>query len=413
MKKILLLLFVFATTASMYSQTTKTVTIAAGELGTTLTSSELTSTTNLTINGSIDARDFKTMRDKMTALSVLNIEAANIAAYSGTEGTNTGDANYEANEVPSNAFFDYYKTSLTSISLPSTCTAIGEGAFLYCKKLETVKIPSSVSVIKASAFNRCEKLTSIQIPTSVTSIEKLAFSFTGLTSIVLPETITSLGESIFLQCKSLVSANIPASITEIPNSLFDNCIKLSAIVLPAKTTKIGDSSFFVCESLTTINIPASVTFIDKNGISNCHGLKSIYMNTSTPPTAASNAFYGTFHTCMLYVPTGSKSAYASANEWRWFVVAGNYDNITEYTPNGINDETAVAITLHNSGYNTFTVGGLNSTASYSIINLEGKIVQTGTIANNDEITMSSLVKGVHIVTIADDSAKASFKLINK
>ncbi len=414
MKKTLLLFVAFITCAATFAQTTKTVTIAAGELSTTLTASELTTITNLTIKGSIDARDFKTMRDKMTALSILNIESANITAYSGTAGTNTGSTNtdYHANEIPIYAFYDYYKTSLTSIVLPTTCTAIGENSFLYCKKLANIKISSLVTVIKSSAFNRCENLTSIQIPSSVKSIEKLAFSFSGLTSITLPETITSLGESIFLQCQSLASANIPTSITEIPNSLFSRCISLKNITLPSNTTKIGDTAFDGCNALTSINIPSSVTSIGSNALSNCDALKSIYMNTSTPPTAGSNAFYGVFNVAKLYVPVGSKIAYSKANIWSWFIIAGNYDNIIEYTPSGIENNAGSNITISSSNQkDIYIINGLSNIATYSILNIQGKIVETGKIADNTEISVSSLTSGIYILNITHEGNNTTFKII--
>lgn len=414
MRKFSLLFFAFITCVNMFSQVTKTVTINAGELNTTLAASELTSITSLTIKGSIDARDFKTMRDKMTALSVLNIENANIVAYSGTEGTNTGSINtdYPANEIPTFAFFDYYKTSLTSIVLPKTCTAIGESAFLYCKKLANIEIASSVEVIKSSAFNRCEQLTSIQIPTSVKSIDKLAFSFSGLTSISLPESITGLGESVFLECKNLASANIPTSITEIPNSLFSRCVSLQNITLPSNTTKIGDTAFDGCDALTSINIPSSVTSIGSNALSNCDGLKSIYMNSSTPPTAGANAFYGVYNVAKLYVPMGSKTAYSKANVWSWFIVAGNYDNIVEYTPSGIESNTGSNITISSSNQkDTYIINGLNNIAIYSILNIQGKIVETGKVADNTEISVSSLTSGIYILNIAHEGNNTTFKII--
>ena len=72
-------------TLSLQAQVSKTVSISAGGLSSALTKAEKSSITNLTITGTIDARDFKIMRDSMAVLSVLNISNASVASYTGTQ----------------------------------------------------------------------------------------------------------------------------------------------------------------------------------------------------------------------------------------------------------------------------------------------------------------------------------------
>ena len=61
--------------------------VIPGSLSTILTVKELKSISNLTLSGTIDARDFKTIRDYMSALDTLDLSAVTIAAYNGLEGT--------------------------------------------------------------------------------------------------------------------------------------------------------------------------------------------------------------------------------------------------------------------------------------------------------------------------------------
>ena len=70
-----------------HAQVSKTLTINAGKLSSALTSIEKSTITDLTLTGTIDAREFKTMRDSMNVLAVLDISGATIAAYYGTDGT--------------------------------------------------------------------------------------------------------------------------------------------------------------------------------------------------------------------------------------------------------------------------------------------------------------------------------------
>ena len=69
-------------------QILKTINATPGSLNSQLTSSEKNTITDLTITGSIDASDFRIMRDSMPFLSMLDISAVTIASYTGSGGTN-------------------------------------------------------------------------------------------------------------------------------------------------------------------------------------------------------------------------------------------------------------------------------------------------------------------------------------
>ncbi|MQP20529.1 leucine-rich repeat domain-containing protein, partial [Prevotella copri DSM 18205] len=57
-----------------------------------------------------------------------------------------------------------------------------------------------------SAFSGCSGLTSLTLPSSVTSIGESAFSgCSGLTSLTLPSSVSSIGESAFSGCSGLSS----------------------------------------------------------------------------------------------------------------------------------------------------------------------------------------------------------------
>ena len=67
------------------------------------------------------------------------------------------------------------KTKVTSVTIPTSMTCIGEGAFSGCSLLTGVVIPTSVTSIGKKAFCGCRSLTSVVVPTSVTSIGGDAF----------------------------------------------------------------------------------------------------------------------------------------------------------------------------------------------------------------------------------------------
>lgn len=214
---------------------------------------------------------------------------------------------------------------ITSVTLPSTLTAIGSSAFAKTN-IESVAIPASVTEIGGSAFEYCAKLTSVTIPEGVTTIGGSAFARSGLTSLTLPSTITSMSQSFygcadlatltltpgitslggsFYNCPKLTTVNIPGSVKEVGSSDFSRCMGLETVTLNEGTEKV---SFNTCDLLATINFPSTIKEIYFSycpsletvtlqegvtrigGFEGCTGLKQI----NIPSTVT---YVGTFKDC--------------------------------------------------------------------------------------------------------------------
>ncbi|MBK6283950.1 MAG: leucine-rich repeat protein [Draconibacterium sp.] len=350
-------------TMMLQAQVSKTLEVAAGGLKTTLTPTELTTITNLTLTGTIDARDFKTMRDEMPLLAEINLSEVNVIAYQGDEGTSLwGNTDYLANTIPEYAFSNgsyQGKITLLNAVLPTSVTTVMEGAFNSCSELLSVTLPLGLKTIGYSSFHRCLGLTAINLPDGLTTIGDAAFHrCTNLTSITVPSTVTyigrlSLGYSSYIEVDennvnyssndgvlfnktqtSLLqyynSADdyyiIPSSVTMIGQYAFYLCENLNSAFIPSSVTAIGFESFAYCSGLESISIPSSVNLINHQAFNNCYNLNSIY---SYPISAIDlNASVNVFNnvkktTCILYVPFGSKTAYESANQWQ------DFENIVE------------------------------------------------------------------------------------
>ena len=240
---------------------------------------KLASVTKLIVSGSVDARDFKTMRDEMPLLSELDLSNAVIVEYTETEGT-VGVVptllTYSANTLPASAFFNNStylgKTSLTKIDLPKSITAIGYRAFELCHGLKSITIPNSVTTIDWSAFFDCNVMTSIYIPSSVTSIGNQAFSAnSGLITVALDNPFYSSNDGVLfdknryklIHCPLSKSGSysIPSTVISIEDGAFEGCNELTSITIPSSVTSIGKIAFYYCLGLSSITIPSSVTSI--------------------------------------------------------------------------------------------------------------------------------------------------------
>jgi len=335
MKKTSLLFFILCIAGLLQAQVYKTVNCTAGHLADSLNSDERNTVTDLTLTGTIDARDFKTMRDSMSILAVLDANGATIAAYTGTLGTaGTSSIVYPANVVPNNACYRGAgnNITLTSVILPSSANSIGSSAFSYCIHLASVTIPSSVTSIGSSAFCYCSALSSVTIPSLVTSIGNFSFGqCTGLTAIILPSSVTSIDDLAFYSCSGLTSPaiTISSSLTSIGTQAFAGCngslsvnagnpnyssvdgvlfnktkttllqcltSQTGSYAIPSTVNTIETYAFYECSNITDISMPSSVTTINSYAFTDCSGLNSVNI-----PSTVLSIGYSAFNTSSGFI----------------------------------------------------------------------------------------------------------------
>jgi len=372
----------------LQAQVSKTVNVTAGGLYSALTITERNTVTNLKVTGIIDASDFKTMRDNMLVLTVLDLSGTTIAAYTGQLGTsaNTG------------AIISYPKN------------AISENAFYLYKSLTTITIPSSVTSIERNAFTYCTGLISIVIPSLVTSIGTKAFFYcSGLTSFTIPKSVTSIGDGAFYGCSKLTSISIPSLVTSIESSTFYSCSSLTSVTIPSSVTSIGEFAFLNCTKLTTITIPSLVTSIGNDAFYGCSRLTSIYAYPSSPVilTSSPAVFSGVNKTtCILYVPIGTLNAYRTANQWK------DFKNVEEFTPTNLEFNSLQKISIYPNPFtNGLYVTGLNGISLLSIFDLNGKLIFTKKIQSNEYVSVKSLISGTYFINIISGNRNLKMKVL--
>lgn len=222
-----------------------TVTSTAGKLSTFVPDHNITS---LTINGTLDARDFKFIADELTLLKTLKMENATIEAYSGTvdDGFLSGSLTFEANTLPYCALMGM--VTLQTVTLPNNLTAIDYGA-LAGTGITSITLPDKVKSIGDDAFNSCKSLTYIGLSYAVNHLGAKAFAHcSSLTKVVMsPSSPLVIGNEAFADCQQLTTVVIGRNVTAVGDGAFSGCTSLEHIGISSgsQLEEIGDKAFYM------------------------------------------------------------------------------------------------------------------------------------------------------------------------
>jgi uncharacterized protein (TIGR02145 family) len=142
-------------------------------------------------------------------------------------------------------------------TIPSTVTAIGEGAFAY-STIGSIIIPNGVADIRERAFYSCRNLTSMTIPGSVKTIGENAFAAcAALKSVIIDEGAASIGAGAFKDCYRLTSMAVPASVASVGEGAFYFDDNASVTVGRRKPPKVDGYTLGKWTTKTCLYVPAS------------------------------------------------------------------------------------------------------------------------------------------------------------
>lgn len=283
--------------------------------------------------------------------------------------------------IESNAFAEC--KILTSITLPEGLTTIRINAFNGCSALTSIAIPEKVTSIGSYAFSGCTSLTTIvclakTAPTvSSTTFGGATDYYAGLSTydssenaLYVPEDATGYNESYwnsvlcsgskcgfsvipyekrnrYIRYRSNKGSKISFSglsvvsntygvtgaplgllelsedLISIPSYVCDSSrTKLHRIYFPESLTTIEEHAFTGCSGLTLVKLPQAVTSVGTYAFSPCRSLHTAYSYPKDPPTAGDGIFNSVASGFVVYVPTGSESAYRAATNWSDYTIQG-------------------------------------------------------------------------------------------
>ena len=289
-------------------------------------------------------------RTDLTSISIPNfVTSIGTNAFSYCSALTSVSIPGSVTRIGDYAFFECQ--NLASISIPCSVRNIGENAFESCSSLTSVNIPNSVATIGKWAFHGCSGLTSVTLPDNVTSIEAHTFeACSKLTSITIPNSVTSILGYAFYRCSGLISVTIPSSVTSIGERAFQYCSGLASVTIPSSVPIIGESTFEGCSGLTSFTIPGGVTKIALQALKDCSGLAYMVVLPTNPPTLGSNVFSNVSKNIPVFVP--NVEIYASlAVPSPW----GGFTNIQAYNLDAVKEAAIAVINAAMTGVTNLTV----------------------------------------------------------
>lgn len=282
-------------------------------------------------------------------------------------------------------------------------------------------IASSVDTIGAYAFSYCKNLTSITIPSTVVYITHAAFSeCNGLTTMFIPSSVTFFNNNPFYDCAGMTAVTVdPANQynESVDGVLFSKDLSTiiyyppahsgSSYVIPSTVDYVRSSVFLNCTGLTSVTIPASVRMIRSGMFSGCTGMTCINAYSPTPidlitanhpDESSEDVFQGVdTTTCVLHVPVGSKSLYASAFQWKGF--ANIVEDLTSAVPAAT--ATLLKISVHNG---ILQVSGAVAGETITVYTLQGTTLFSQK-ADAATAAINLPVKGIYMVRVGAKSIK--------
>lgn len=312
--------------------------------------------------------------------------------------TYTDGREFKVNEIGNEAFQGNRK--LIQIVIPDSITTIGYGAFAQCDSLVSVTVGSGVTTWSNtsyyneyhdrsyvnSAFEGCTALTTLTIKSGVTGIGNYAFyGCNSLTSVTIPETVEATGEYAFYGCTKLTRVSISngvigaaafegcsqlsqltiEKVSAIGNCAFKNCVTLQSVVLPEELESIGDEAFRECTILKAIEIPDKVTTIGYGAFYKCTKLASVTVGSGVT-TWNKTSYHNGYHD-RVYV----NAAFEDCISLRTLIVKAGATDIGNYAFYGCSQLQSVELPA--------TINAIGEYAFYGCTDMTSAHISNGTI----------------------------------
>ena len=219
------------------------------------------------------------------SLSSLTTAAATIGDYAFYKGALSSVTLAEGVKTIG-AYAFYQGTGVDRLTIPSTVTSIGTGAFTLWSSLRWLTWnAASVSDFTATTAPFAGLgITSFSFGSTVTKIPAyLCYNLTGITSVTIPQSVTTVGTGAFAGCTGLKTVNWnAASVSDFSATTAPFAgLGITTFNFGSTVTKIPALLCYHLTGITSLTIPQSVSTVGTAAFAGCLGLKTVYWNAAS------------------------------------------------------------------------------------------------------------------------------------
>ena len=200
-----------------------------------------------------------------------------------------------------------------SLSLEATIDSIRPQAFYGCKALTSLSLPSALSAIGQNPFVFCENLAEINVDqnnVTLASRDGVLMSKDGHTIVSYPN-----GRS--------GAYTIPNSVASVEAGPFLCSTELSALTVPSTCTAIGNWAFLGCTGLGSVSLPPTLSSLGTEAFSGCTNLQTV-ISGGAPLTSVRTFDDNVYSQATLYVPHNRMAEYMNVADWNRFEQSSDF-----------------------------------------------------------------------------------------
>ena len=191
-------------------------------------------------------------------------------------------------------------SGITSMSLPESLEAIGDGCFINCDKLSSLTLAGTFARLPKLAFYNCSSLPSVFIPDNVMEIGDEAFAHCSkLASVAGYSNTTLIGNEVFAYCSALGAFEMGDRLASLGKGAFRDCTSLSHVKVGEKLEEIKSEAFLNCSSLASITIPKATSLIGGTAFDGCSALSDLVFDDRVTTLHLGDALRTPFTECPL------------------------------------------------------------------------------------------------------------------
>jgi len=290
----------------------------------------------------------------------------------------------------------YNSDALTSVSLPNAVTYVGEEAFMGCDELTSFTIGTGFANHKGNFLAYCPKLTTITVADGNTN------NYISVDNVLI-HNVAGVGSYVVVCAPGKTGDyTIPKDVLTnqcvwIMSNCFSSCNGLTSITFPSeKYFKLDAAIFDEAYNLRYVDITDIKGFIDNN---------TADINVNVDRSAPDNPFYGMSDYTMIYLPTGN-----TANTGEFNVVIGSTADRLSLTENwNFNPRVTPLTVSHGVNFNR----SLEANLVEKVTDTDEDIVIDGEPVKKQEGTFEYVATGYtcylpYALTLSNENAKVYY-----